>query len=71
MNLLKKYRKFFAALATLALLNVGLAFQSPRPATAQTCPSERSDCTSGQEECKLCSGCICWECGRDCRVALQ
>ncbi|MFQ5890166.1 MAG: hypothetical protein ACE5JR_08950 [Gemmatimonadota bacterium] len=62
----KNHKKFLGLVLAFAMLNVGLAFQTPEPAIAQQCPTERSDCSSGVEVCTFCSGCICWACGRDC-----
>jgi hypothetical protein len=68
MELLARPRVLWMFLIGLLALNIGIALKGPPAALAQTCPPERSDCTSGTEVCKACSGCICWQCGRDCGV---
>lgn len=70
-KMLKKHRWFFLIAGSLAVLNLGVAFHSPRAAVAQDCPTERSDCRGGSEDCKSCDTCLCWECGRDCDRALR
>jgi hypothetical protein len=68
-RLLDQSKAFFSLVAVLALLNVGIALSEPRPAIAQQCETERSNCLEG--ECQSCTSCICWECGRDCERRLR